>query len=160
MAPPDATSPVQPKTLTTPGAIKTPPLLEFDQDGDLTLKVGQNPPQTMKVDSRALCRSSPVFRRMLRGSFSESQPHSGPWEVKLPGDSPHAMSIIMDMVHCQHSRTPSEISLGSLVSVLAFTNKYDMARLLRPVAWRWLTSVTRGTSDAYQGGKAYMLLIC
>ena len=128
--------PQQPQT--SPGTAK-PPTLGFDQDGDLYLSVGSgDTAQDMLVDSRALCRSSPVFRKMLTGGFKESKPDSGEWRVNLPEDEPRIFSILMDMCHCQYDQTPKKPSVSKLHLITKMTDKYDMLQMLRPVAQSWL----------------------
>ena len=114
--------------------------ITFDRDGDLQLVVGRNEgQQDMVVDSRALCRGSPVFRKMLSGSFKEAKPRNGDdWVVKLPYDKSEAMIILCDLCHGQSERTPMSPSILTLYNVAVVADKYDMVRCLRPVAFRWL----------------------
>ena len=103
------------------------------------LVVGTEPPQTMKVDSRVLCRSSSVFNRMLKGPFLESKSCShNAWEVKLPEDDPQALLIIMDIVHNQYEHAPAEPALDVLCHVLSLVDKYVMGKSLRSISYLWL----------------------
>lgn len=99
-----------------------------------TLTVGPDGGRDMKVDSNALSRMSPVFHRMLKGNFAEARPSQGEWRVKLPEDNPEDFAIIMDMIHCQYDLTPQTPTLNELYNILVITNKYDMARAVRPLA--------------------------
>ncbi|KAK5987386.1 hypothetical protein PT974_11513 [Cladobotryum mycophilum] len=123
-----------------PLASKEPPLV-FDPEGDIILAVGTRPGKEMKVDSNTLCRASPVFQIMLRGNFVEARPGSGEWRVRLPEDDVNACIIVLDMIHCQHQLTPDNPSPVEFSNILLFTNKYDMTRIVRPVAKDWLSSI-------------------
>ncbi|KAF7550430.1 hypothetical protein G7Z17_g5696 [Cylindrodendrum hubeiense] len=112
--------------------------IEFDPAGDLYLTVGTTSPQEMLVDSRALSRSSTVFRAMLSVKFSEAKPDKGRWEVKLPEDSPIAFAQLMDMAHAVYEQPYDKFMLSDIFELCVLTNKYDMARVLRPMAPRWL----------------------
>lgn len=132
----------------------------LDQDGDLTLVVGTGPPQTMKVDSRALCRSSSVFSKMLKGPFLESRPRSRAWEVKLPEDDPQALLIIMDIIHNQYKHAPTEPALDVLCRILSLSSKYDMAKSLRSMwhAWSEQARKAAGRYESLQGKEAYLFV--
>lgn len=114
--------------------------ITFDQDSDLSLLVGTNPHlHVMLIDSRALCRASPVFRKMLRGSFVERQPTNGEgWVVKLPEDKPKAIAALCDLCHGQTRRTLRDPSFPTIYDIVVAADKYDMIRCLRPVTRRWI----------------------
>lgn len=113
--------------------------ITFDQDGDLILTVGpEDKNQEMQVDSRALCRASLVFRKMLRGNFAEAQPETGEWHVRLPDDNVEGFAVLMDMVHIQSTRTPWSPEIPLLYEIVRLADKYDMTQILRPVAAKWL----------------------
>lgn len=116
--------------------------IKFDPEGDLRLIVGSgSDAQEMLVDSRALCRSTPVFRKMLAGTFAEAKPASGDWVVKLPEDNPNGFVILMDMVHHLYERTPNKPSLQELYDLTVLTDKYDMTRILRSKARLWFNCI-------------------
>lgn len=115
------------------------PTLTFDLEGDLHLFVGDGPAQQeMIVDSRALCRTSTVFRAMLKGPYIEGKPDQRQWKVTLPDDDPDAFAVLLDMTHGLYERTPAKPSINLLYDIAVTTNKYDMIRTLRPMAARWL----------------------
>ncbi|KAG5982666.1 hypothetical protein E4U55_001548 [Claviceps digitariae] len=136
----------------------TSPDYFLDQDGDLTLLVGTTPSQTIQVDSKVLCRNSPVFSRMLTGPFLESRRrhHSPAWTVTLPDDNPHALLILMDIIHNEWKHASSEPELDTLCHVLSLADKYDMAKTLRSVASAWLEHAKRETADSLDGKEAYL----
>jgi hypothetical protein len=116
-----------------------PEFITIDKAGDLWLIVGTGWDSiTLLVDSRTLCRASKVFRSMLRAGFMESKPQDhGHWEIKLPDDKSLPFIILMDIIHCEYERTPIHISLHNLYDVCILTNKYDMTKVLRPMAATW-----------------------
>lgn len=125
-----------------PDASSPQPTLVFDQNGDLRLCVDKDQnKQDMLVDSRALCRASPVFRKMLGGSFAEKKPNIGEWRVCLPDDKSGPFSILMDITHGLFERSPAEPSVEQLYEITVLTDKYDMTRVLRPIAANWLKEV-------------------
>lgn len=117
------------------GTLQLPkPCLKFDQNGDLQLCVGTNDAKKeMLVDSRALCRASPILRKKL----AETKSQGGYWHLKFPADQAEAFSILMDMVHGQFILTPKVPSIDQLYQVVVLANKYDMFQTLRPMASRW-----------------------
>lgn len=112
----------------TEGTLQLPkPSLKFDQNGDLQLFVGTNDAKKeMLVDSRALCRASPILRKKL----AETKSEGGHWHLKFPDDQAEAFSILMDMVHGQFILTPKYPSIEQLYQVVFLANKYDMFQTL------------------------------
>ncbi|RYP31831.1 hypothetical protein DL768_011157 [Monosporascus sp. mg162] len=140
----------------------------IDADGDLHLIVGENKYDfhtrlrmpddwehhphhhkesiTFVVDSRALSRSSPVFKRMLYGCFAESKrPTDGQWIVHLPEDDPHPMETILHIIHGNFAKAqtnlqrhfPSNALLPKfepwrIYDVTVLTDKYNLTHLLVP----------------------------
>lgn len=118
----------------TPAA--TSATIEFDPAGDLYLIVGPSS-QEMLVDSRVLCRSSVVFRKILSDKFSEAKPKKGKWRVRLL-DGPHTFALLMDIVHGVYDRATNKMTASQLYQICVLTNNYDMTQTLRPMASRWL----------------------
>ncbi|KAF4998836.1 hypothetical protein FGRMN_2891 [Fusarium graminum] len=118
---------------------RAPEFISFGETGDLWLIVGSGQQSsTFLVDSHALCRTSRVFRSMLRNGFMESKPQGQDhWEVKLPEDKALPFIILMDIIHNEFERTPVEINVQDLYHICTLTNKYDMTKVLRPMAGSW-----------------------
>ncbi|KAM0343306.1 hypothetical protein ACHAPU_008627 [Fusarium lateritium] len=116
-----------------------PEFISFEETGDLWLMVGTGQQSaTLLVDSHALCRTSKVFRSMLRSGFMESKPQDQDhWEVKLPEDKAQPFIIILGIIHNEFERTPVEIGLEDLYHLCILTNKYDMTKVLRPMVASW-----------------------
>lgn len=129
-------------TPTEAGPVQQEESLTFDKDGDLKLKVGTNPSQEMLVDSRVLCRVSPVFRKMLRGPFAERKPEQGNWMIKLPEDRNDTFAVLMDLAHGLYIRVKRTIAINDLYKLCVLTNKYDMVSVLRPMENHWYQSIS------------------
>lgn len=115
--------------------------IKIDSDGDLTLVVGQGEEKReYLVDSRAISRASPVFKRMLNGPFVEGRPvdPSLPWAVSLPEDDPQAACTILKIAHSSVEDIPTDaLRLHDFYKILVFSEKYDMAVILRPWVRIW-----------------------
>ncbi|KAH9240210.1 hypothetical protein K456DRAFT_1930656 [Colletotrichum gloeosporioides 23] len=121
----------------------------YDSDGDLMLHVGPEMAR-FRVCSKSLARSSPVFKRMLYGSFAESKPSDdAKWVVRLPEDGARAMAIFLSIIHGKFHVTPETLSVQDLYDLLTLTEKYDATALLRPYAHRWIDAVGSQTDDPY-----------
>lgn len=117
----------------------SPASIAIDEEGDLRLFVGQA--TTYMVCSKALARSSRVWKRLLYGGFIESKPDGdGPWTVALPDDNPASMKIILDIIHGRFDQVPARggISLEDLYSLTILTDKYNLTHLLLPWAHDWM----------------------
>jgi hypothetical protein len=119
----------------------------FDDEGDLTLVVGEGEEQKrLKVCSRTLARHSPVFKTMLFGGWAESRPvpSNQKWEVGLPDDKWMSTHRAMQIVHGMFQEVGKwDLGLEALYELLAFTNKYDMTPTLRPWAKKLLQANDR-----------------
>ncbi|KAI1375090.1 hypothetical protein F4677DRAFT_423144 [Hypoxylon crocopeplum] len=123
------------------------PPIEFDRRGDLRLNVG--PPDTINhnsflVCSHTLARISPVFDRMLYGSFAEAKPvgaSSEDWVVDLPADDPVSLAIFIRIAHGHFSEVPTILTIDGLYALTTLTHYYDATQVLIPWINTWLTSV-------------------
>jgi hypothetical protein len=142
--------------------VAKPALMVFDSEGDLRFEIGDDMHKvSCKVDSKAVVRASPVFKRMLYGGFVESKPSEGEWVVQLPEDDINAMAIIFNIIHGHVEKVPKVLpkTMGELVGpssqcyhdaavetdmlylITTSADKYDLIRLLRPWAKYWLERV-------------------
>ena len=118
----------------------TSTIVRFDDDGDLTLIVGPLE-QHFLVCSRALSRTSAVFKTMLHGPFMNSRPSSavGPWVLTLPHDNENSARLVVEIIHAELDNIPTELTLRELYEALIFADKYDMLKVLRPWVKTWIT---------------------
>ncbi|KAI0851935.1 hypothetical protein F5Y00DRAFT_203732 [Daldinia vernicosa] len=118
-----------------------------DPNGDLCLTVGPQATEFV-VCSKTMARSSPFFKKMLYGAFSEgkkAQPGSekSDWVVKLPEDNVAAMTIILNIIHGRFDKVPGYedfVYTTHFYNLCVLTDKYDMAHVLRPWAKGWSRS--------------------
>ncbi|KAI1457909.1 hypothetical protein F4805DRAFT_457353 [Annulohypoxylon moriforme] len=121
-----------------------PPKCYMDPKGDLCLEVGHLSAEFI-VCSKAMARSSPFWKKMLYGEFSEgknAQPKDGKtaWIVKLPEDNSAAMSIILNIIHSRFDQVSGYedfVYTTHLYNLCVLTDKYDMTHILRPWAKGW-----------------------
>lgn len=134
----------------------------FDPDPDLRITVGRQPWQEVLVDSRALCRVSPVLRKRLTEAYatqdvapspsrsSSSSSSSGRARASamirqsFPDDDPEAFCILMDIIHSRYDIANSIPIPGieTLFRVVRLAHKYEMVRVLRPYSSAWLAKFT------------------
>ncbi|KAI0144673.1 hypothetical protein GGR57DRAFT_481649 [Xylariaceae sp. FL1272] len=96
---------------------------------------------TYMVDSRALARASPVWKKLLYGGYAESKPANAltasDWVVELPEDHPIAIETLLNIIHGNFGLSPT-IDEDVLFEVTVLTNKYFLTRSLRPWACTWM----------------------
>jgi hypothetical protein len=120
------------------------PVTSIDPDGDLYLRIGQKRhggARDFKVCSATMRRSSPVWKSMLFGPWTEAKPTQGDWIVELPEDSAEVLKILLSIVHGRFEVVPKNIALTLLYDMLIVTDKYDMISVIRPWANDWVRSV-------------------
>ncbi|KAK9778017.1 putative BTB domain-containing protein [Seiridium cardinale] len=121
---------------------------EFDDDGDLRLRVGAEigacEAHEFLVCSRTMSRASKVWRTMLYGNFSEAKRPKAEWSVDLPEDNPSAMKTVLSIIHTRWNITPkldSSIALEDLYQLTVLTDKYALTHILSPWASSWADRV-------------------
>lgn len=133
-----------------------PDTVILDEDGDLILIVGgdedpdvvptvfhimPSPPTSFQVCSRALSRTSPVFKAMLNGPFKESRSNNtfntNDWVVELPSDNPESFGVLLHIIHSNFDVVPNSVDLLQLFQILVAANKYDMVRIIRHFLSVW-----------------------
>ncbi|KAI0377600.1 hypothetical protein F5Y04DRAFT_173441 [Hypomontagnella monticulosa] len=121
------------------------PSVEFDQRGDLRLRVGpanETSSTSFLVCSRTMARISPVFDRMLYGSFAEAKPTDAEnWVVDLPEDDPASLAIIVRIAHGHFNEVPRILTIERLYTLTTLTHYYDATPILTPWVDTWLNSV-------------------
>ncbi|KAI1408596.1 hypothetical protein F5Y13DRAFT_171829 [Hypoxylon sp. FL1857] len=129
----------------------------IDPDGELCLVVGGKNAVTFVVCPKTLARASPFFKTLLYGGFAESkQPgksSSTEWIVELPEDCPHAMEILLNIIHSYFDKIPVSVDplpshsptrafkCWSLYKLTVITDKYDLTRILQPWAQNWVKGI-------------------
>ncbi|KAI0021728.1 hypothetical protein F4780DRAFT_263363 [Xylariomycetidae sp. FL0641] len=104
-----------------------------------------------RVCSKTMSRASPVWKRLLYGGFAESiKPHNQDWVVYLPEDDPKALATLLNIIHSRFEHVPrvtDAFSLDYLYQLTVFTDKYDLAAVLRPWASTWMKNMRKGYSE-------------
>ncbi|KAI3558411.1 hypothetical protein CABS03_02429 [Colletotrichum abscissum] len=137
----------------------------IDSNGDLYLFVGEDveeKPKNYLVCSKALARTSTVFRKMLYGGFAESRPHhmdGAPrdWTVELPDDRQEALEMLLNISHGRFENVPEQLELTRLYQFLVVTEKYDATSITRPWARGWMEAVKTSMQNPLLLGVAYEL---
>ena len=80
---------------------------------------------------------------MFFGTFKESRPVEGDWEVSLPDEEPQSLLTILNIIHGRFAEVPKKPSLEQLYLILALAHKYDMLQQVRPWAPLWGEAVSR-----------------
>ncbi|KAK4178073.1 nuclear pore protein-like protein [Triangularia setosa] len=126
----------------------------IDPRGDLKLRVGttqkdeDNQPRCYLVCSRTLARVSPVFDRMINGSFAEAKPKDTEhWTIDLPEDNPSTLELFLNIAHGHLRKVPPALSLHELYDLTALTHFYDATKILVP----WIRPWTKALHDATSG---------
>ncbi|KAI1327063.1 hypothetical protein F5Y16DRAFT_399815 [Xylariaceae sp. FL0255] len=98
-------------------------MIILDERGDVTLKIGWNPPSNFRVCSRTLSRASPVFAAKL---YPEEDNGARPSmnELDLPSDNPRAFKSILAAIHGQQDAV--EKLLSTLVKSAIIESGYIM----------------------------------
>lgn len=130
-------------------------LNKIDPRGDLKLRVGtvtelkgeDSKPICFLVCSRTLARVSPIFDRMIYGSFSEAKPLDGKdWVVDLPDDKASAMELFLTIAHGHLHKAPRALSTHELYDLTALTDFYDSTQILGPWIRPWIRTLHDATS--------------
>ncbi|KAI1660622.1 hypothetical protein F4813DRAFT_299466 [Daldinia decipiens] len=125
-------------------------LTEFDRRGDVKLRIGHDHDSkavVFTVCSRSLARASPVFDRMLYGSFSEGWSNQAKdaedWIVNLPEDKPAAMAVLLSVTHAHFEQIPKTPSVDELYDLTVLSHFYDVTRTLGPWSNKWMATVEK-----------------
>ncbi|KAK7890677.1 hypothetical protein LTR67_007886 [Exophiala xenobiotica] len=116
-----------------------------DPDGDLILQVGQKQDKNdepsasgkvkcLRVSSKILTITSPVFKAMLCGPFLEGQlalSNVNPPVLPLPEDDPEAMELLTNVLHYQNITPREDLSL-QLCELAVTGDKYHCNIAIRP----------------------------
>ncbi|UQC85781.1 uncharacterized protein CLUP02_11280 [Colletotrichum lupini] len=174
------------KTMSPIQEPSVPALTEMDQRGDVVFVVGtavdNTPARSFRVCSRTMARISPVFDRMLHGSFAESKPtapssdlislsSSGingtttspakDWIVHLRDDRPDSFDLLASIAHSQFQRIPRALSIAKLYELTVLTHYYDATPVLSPWLQTWVSGIAESpetTSSSIAGPEGELLM--
>lgn len=113
----------------------------------------------MRVSSRHLILTSPVFQTMLDGPFKEGticesgrQIITRTWDVE-------AMTIILNIIHGHHREVPRSLSLETLAKLALVIDYYEFHEVVEVFVDVWLNKLTKDLPTAYGKESTLWLLV-
>ena len=99
-------------------------------------------PRTFLVSSRHLVLASPVFKRMLAGAaWSEASKVDGKFRIDSSEWDTQAFSIVLDLVHGRHRRTPKSVTLETLSRIALIVNYYEFHEAVEISCGSWVSKL-------------------
>jgi hypothetical protein len=96
----------------------------------------------LRVSSAHLILSSPVFRAMLDGPFSEGiRSKDNLFEVKAFEWSAEALVIVLDIIHGHHRSLPQKVELAILIEIAMLCDYYQCEEIVETFAKQWITAL-------------------
>lgn len=94
-----------------------------------------------QVSSAHLTLSSPIFKAMLDGPFSEGiRNKDNLFEVKAFEWNAEALVILLDIIHGHHRSLPKTVELDILVEIAMLCDYYHCQEIVETFAERWITA--------------------
>lgn len=131
-------------------------IVEIDPRGDLILHVTSATGQRyLKVCSRVLCLTSPVFRKMLEspvfheGIGLQSATAESPFEIELHDDHYESLLVVVNMMHFRVRQIPSALSPEAFYQLAIVCDKYNVAEIFLP--WIHIWTAKRRTKSIAGG---------
>ncbi|KAL9561201.1 hypothetical protein ACKAV7_014556 [Fusarium commune] len=94
-----------------------------------------------RVSSAHLILSSPVFRAMLDGPFSEGiRKKDNLFEVRAFEWNAEALVILLDIIHGHHRSLPKRVELDILIEIAMLCDYYQCQEIVETFAERWITA--------------------
>ncbi|KAL0634425.1 hypothetical protein Q9L58_006674 [Maublancomyces gigas] len=119
-------------------------IIEIDPRGDLILHVTSATGQRfLKVCSKVLCLTSPVFRTMLESpTFQEgigllSATPESPFETQLHDDHYESLLIVINAMHLRTRHIPLMLPVEAFYQLAIVCDKYDVAEIFLPWVKIW-----------------------
>ncbi|KAF2131042.1 hypothetical protein P153DRAFT_430299 [Dothidotthia symphoricarpi CBS 119687] len=115
-------------------------IITIDELYDVTLIVGTpdhpNGQMAFRINKGSLRNATKVWAKMLSGDWAESDMS----EIPFTDDSCFAFQIVLQIAHLQFHELPTSLTLQKLMDVATLADKYELARILRPVTEtkKWL----------------------
>ncbi|KAF5635722.1 hypothetical protein F52700_5033 [Fusarium sp. NRRL 52700] len=95
----------------------------------------------LRVSSAHLILSSPVFKAMLDGPFSEgTRNKDNLFEVKAFEWNAEALVIVLDIIHGHHRSLPQKVELDILIEIAILCDYYQCEEIVETFAERWITA--------------------
>ncbi|KAI8710785.1 hypothetical protein NCS52_01538300 [Fusarium sp. LHS14.1] len=85
----------------------------------------------MLVSSSHLTQASPVFQKMLKGSFTEAVANSqGLYSITATEWDPEALVLVLDIMHGHNRSVPRKITLEMMAKVATIVDYYDCLEIV------------------------------
>lgn len=128
-----------------PHAMSSPQeIVQIDPTGDLILHVTSGTGHRyLKVCSKVLCLTSPVFRTMLASpTFQEgigllSATAESPVEIQLHDDHYESLLIVINTMHLRTRHIPLTLPVEAFYQLAIVCDKYDVAEIFLPWVKIW-----------------------
>ncbi|KAM0416004.1 hypothetical protein ACHAPT_013031 [Fusarium lateritium] len=114
----------------------------------------------MLVSSPHLTQASPVFRKMLKGSFAEAvADNQGLYHVTAIGWDPEALVIVLDIMHGHNRSVPRLLTLEMTAKVALIVDYYDCLEIVEVFAGIWVNALAENQPGTYGKDSMLWLLI-
>ncbi|KAJ4196199.1 hypothetical protein NW759_016417 [Fusarium solani] len=114
----------------------------------------------MLVSSSHLTQASPVFRKMLKGSFAEAVTNSqGLYCITAIGWDPEALVIVLDIMHGHNRNVPRQLTLEMMAKVAAIVDYYDCLEIVEVFAGVWVDTLAESQPSTYGKDTILWLLV-
>ncbi|KAH7251465.1 hypothetical protein BKA59DRAFT_524730 [Fusarium tricinctum] len=91
-----------------------------------------------RVSAKHLCSASPVFSKMIKGNFQESQPNDkGFLEIRASDWNTKALMVLLDIIHGHHRQVPRKLDLDTIVQIGFLVDYYDCLEIVQVFFDHW-----------------------
>jgi hypothetical protein len=91
-----------------------------------------------RVSTKHLCIASPVFNKMIKGSFQESQPNDkGFLELRASDWNTRALLVLLDIIHGHHRQVPRKLDLDTIAQIGFLVDYYDCLEIVQVFFDHW-----------------------
>ncbi|KFG79611.1 hypothetical protein MANI_021980 [Metarhizium anisopliae] len=134
-----------------------PKAVTLDRYGDTQLRIGldhSEEPVVFTACSRALSRSSSIFRSMLYGDTVGNEPgiisRRENQIIDVRHDTLVPMTTLLCIIHSKFDQVPPELSVDELYDLVVVARKYDMMTALRPWTAKWTKILGTNTQSTQE----------
>lgn len=124
-----------------------------------------------RVSAKHLCGASPVFRKMIKGNFQESQPNDkGFLEIRASDWNARALLVLLDIIHGHHRQVPRNLDLDTVAQIGFLVDYYDCLEIVQvffdhwqahlPDWWRYIwENFDRSLTNSFGEAESLLLFI-
>jgi hypothetical protein len=126
----------------------------LDAEGDVILAF-KSPesdlPEKYLASSRVLSLASPIFSKLLRGAFSQSDDsrNGATTCLTLEGDNSEAMATILRIIHFRRDSMPFDLAPLALAQIAILCDKYNVTDSLEAWIQIWTSATKLGDFITY-----------